>query len=138
MLRVALPRDLRHPLQQSFGLFHDQLGNHFVVQAPEQIAIAGEVAAIEQRYSELRVIGIIALAFGERAGSWTELQTKVPELLRQAADRIFEALLRLTVSEKEQDIDVREREKPPTPEASSGNERHVCGLRLIAGDDVAP
>ena len=57
VLAVALAGDLGQALQQSLGFLHDQLGNHFVVEFAEQVAVSRQVAAIEQGDGEFMLLG---------------------------------------------------------------------------------
>ena len=48
VLCVPLARDLGQPLQQRLGFAHDELGNDLVMQPPEQIVIARQIAAVKK------------------------------------------------------------------------------------------
>ena len=62
-LPMPLPRHLGQPLQQWLRFPYHQLGDYFVVQPCEQLAVAGQVTAIEKRNGELGIVGIKAVAF---------------------------------------------------------------------------
>ncbi len=119
---MALARDLGQALQQSLGFPHHQLGNYLVMQPPEQVVIACEITAVEERNGELSVVGVVAVALGQRPRSRTQLQPQVPQFLRKAANGILESLLGVAIGEEKQQIDVGIGEHPSTAESSSGNQ----------------
>jgi hypothetical protein len=80
-LFIAFARDVSQSLHQRLRFADHQLGDDFVVQTCEQIAITSKVAAVEQRDSELNIGGIEAVAFLQNARGRTYLQTQVPQTL---------------------------------------------------------
>ena len=62
IFRVPLARHFRQSLQQGLGFPHHDFGNHLIVQAPEKIVIAREIAAIEKRNREFGIVGVVAVA----------------------------------------------------------------------------
>ena len=100
-------------------------GNHFVVQFAEQVAIARQIAAVEQRDGELGIVGIVAVALGQRARGRTQLQPQVPQLLRKAPDGIFESLLRVAIAEEEQQIDIGIGKQPAAAKSSGGDQSEI-------------
>ena len=82
-------RDLAEIFDEGVAIAGDETWNGLLMQPREQIAIAGEIAAIEQRDREFNVVRVEALAFGEAASSRAELQAQIPKFLRKAADGIF-------------------------------------------------
>ena len=85
------------------------------------------------------------LAFGEAAGYRAELQTQVPELLRETADDIFVCGFGAGVRVQEEQVDVGVRKEPAAAVASGGDEGEVfwgvfvfrAGVRgrVFRGDD---
>src|SRR5450432_2616529 len=136
--RMTLARDLGEALKQRLRFAHDQLGDHLVMQLAKQVAIAGEIAAIEKGNGELGIVGVVAVAFGERARGGTQLQTQVPQLLRKAANWVFVELLRFAVAKKKEQIDVGVGEKPAAAEAACGHEGEVGRFVVVRGNDVSP
>src|SRR5579871_2159298 len=108
------------------------------MQPPEKIAIAGKVAAIEKRNRELSIVGVVAVAFGQGAGSRAQLEPQIPQLLREAAHWIFKALFGVAVAEEKEKIDVGIGEEPATAEAPGSNQREIDRLAFVGGNDVAP
>src|SRR5580692_6770333 len=82
--------------------------------------------AVEQRNCKFGISALEPAAFGERARSWAELQSQIPQVLRKFADRFFEFLFRAVPRMQEQHVNVGEREKPSPPEAA---QRYHCKIR---------
>src|SRR5215469_6209868 len=108
------------------------------MQPAEQIAIAGKISAIQKRNRELSIVGVVTVAFGEGARSWTQLEAKVPQFLRETSYAIFEELLGITIAEEEKDIDVGVRKEPAAAESSRGHQGKIVRLRFVGGDHIVP
>ena len=86
---VAGTRNVRQFLDQVFRFASDEIGNQCVVQTRKQRAIAGEIAAVEERNREFRIIGIEFVTFRKLSSRGAELEAQVPKLLRKTPDRVF-------------------------------------------------
>ena len=124
-LFMAAARNLRQPLQQRLRLAGHQLWNDFVVQAGEQIVIAGKIAAVEQRDRELDIGGIEAVALVQNAGGRTQLQAQIPQALRKASNPILESLFAFAVGVKKKQIDIGVGKKPTAAESTQSNQRKL-------------
>ena len=83
---VAAVGQVRQALDDGSRLARHQLGNQLIVQTIEQTAVAGEIAAIEQRNRKFHVVRIEFLAFGQSPRSRAEFEPQVPDLLRKTGD----------------------------------------------------
>jgi hypothetical protein len=135
---VTAARNIREALQQRLGLARHQLWNDFFVQSGEQIRIAGEVAAVEQRNCELDIGGIKAVAFLQNAGSRTHLQAEIPKALRKVADSILESLLSLPIGVKKKQIDIRMGEQPIASESGQRDQGEIPWTSFLGTDYFGP
>ena len=83
--RIAKPlmpclRHLRQALQQRIGFARDQLRQNLGVQALEQIAVPGQIAAVQQRKGELHIILVEAGAVCQSPGRRADTQPDVPHV----------------------------------------------------------
>src|ERR1700722_1331236 len=135
---MPLPRYLRQPLQKSPGFPHDHLGNYFVMKPAEQVVIAREVAAVEKRNGEFSIVGVVAVALTQCPRRRTQLQPQVPQFLREAANLIFESLLRGAISKKKKQIDIGIWKQPAAPESPCSHQGEVGRPCCVGRDNVAP
>src|ERR1700704_4029747 len=98
------------------------------MEPAEQVMIAREVAAVEQRNGELGITGVEAIALAQHSRRGAQLPAQVPHFLREAADGIFENLLGLAVPEEKKQIDIGMREQPAPAKSSGSHQRKVGGL----------
>jgi hypothetical protein len=137
---MARARHLGQSLQQRLGLAHDQLGDDLVVKPPEQIAIAGEVAAVEERNGELSIVG-------DRNGR-TQPACATPDSVSSAGPTIPARSLRtgslkacsaLRSAKEKKQIDIGIREQPAAAESSGGQQGKAGkGLASSGENDIAP
>ena len=93
----------------------------------KQIAITGQISAVEQRDGEFDIVGIEALAFGKCARRRAELQPQVPHFLREAADGVFESVFGAGAGMQKKKIDIGVGKEPSPSESAGCNQGETLG-----------
>ena len=127
---MASACEIRETFYHLCSVAGDQLGNHIVMQSRKKCAVSREIAAIEQRYRELRVFRIEAATFRQRACGGAKLEPQIPKFLREFADRVLEFRFRAVSSVQKQHVDIGIRKKPA---ASKTAQRDRCKVRGTVG-----
>src|SRR5450755_1248417 len=101
--RVPGVRDLGQSLNESARFACHQLRYHFFSQACEQLRIARQQPAVEQRNRELYIVLVEPAAVLNGARRGTHSQARVPELLADGAHRVLCSIAQsLAFTEEEQ------------------------------------
>jgi len=138
VLGVARASHVGQALYQGLGFVHDQLGDHLVMQAVEDLAIAGKVAAIQQGNGELDVARVKPVALPQGARDRADLHAQIPHLLREAANRLLERTLAGAAVVEKEDIHIGMREEPAAAETAQGGQGEAGRAAFVGGNDLLP
>ncbi len=105
-LGVAGAGDLAELLSDGIPLAEDQAGKDGLVELLVERKLAGEETAVEGGEGELKVVGVEAAGFLDRAGAGAGAEADVPHALDDGADRVLRLFFGFVVGKGEEDIDV--------------------------------
>src|SRR5690606_5068977 len=97
------------------------------LELPEQAAVAGEVAEVEERGARGVVLGGEPIAGAEVAHAVADLDAEVPERVQERLARRLHERVRLALAVEDEQVDVRVGREVAPPVAAEGEERHRRG-----------
>src|SRR6266571_7855354 len=138
VLRVAGTGHFRKLLNDVVPFPQKEFRQELVVQAEKQLRVSSHRPAIEQRNSELHVLGIELLALRQRACGRPQLHAQVPKFLAKSPDWISQAIFSASVGMQKEDVNIRMRKQNAPAEAAERHQRKVFGISAPGANDFAP
>ena len=118
VLRMARARHLRQLLDNVVPFPQKKLGQDFFMQPLEQLAVSGDMPAIQEGNRELDILRIELLAFIESSRGRTEFQPEIPKFLAERAYRIAQLVFSAAVGVQKKNVHVGMREQGATPKSA--------------------
>ena len=101
-----------------------------LLQLAVERLLAPEIARLQQRRADRQIVLGIAQAFGDRARRLPDLETEIPQQIKQELDDLL-GMRRALVGQQEQQIDIGIRRQLAAPIAADRDDRHLLALGRV-------